>query len=292
MLRAHRCVRCGDPMPIGRRVDRRYCRASCRTSAYRERRREATQRPLRRGRSPEPDQPLPPELVLSLRQVPPAVLTALAGWFGEHASSDQLVAARQRVAELEQQVQRARAELTAQREETSAQRAQDRQAREAGWRQRAEAANQQLAELNGSLLSLRNQEAEQAEALQQERAVLAYTRQAAEQQTVEHAHQMRQAIGSMESAQAEARSLRQQLHTAQLRCDELQTSWRQPRPKPESRSRNAIGPRTSRGERLPSGAKSSSRSVSLGHRPRSPHTRPLPMKWLASLTAAKKRWPR
>lgn len=234
MLRAHHCMRCGDPMPIGRRVDRKYCRASCRTSAYRERRREATPCGAGRRRRQEPDQPLPPELVLTLRQVPPAVLTALAGWFGEHASNDQLAAARQRVTELEQQVQRTRAELTAQREaqhrghkrqreEASAQRAQDHQAREAEWRQRAEAANKQIAELKEALLSLQLHEAAQAEALQQERAMHTYTRQTTEQQTVEHVRQVHQAMGAMEIAQAEALSLRQQLHAAQIRCDELQT---------------------------------------------------------------------
>lgn len=228
MLRAHHCIRCGDPMPIGRRVDRKYCRASCRTSAYRERRREATPCGAGGGRRQEPGQPLPPELVLTLRQVPPAVLTALAGWFGEHASSDQLAATRQRVAELEQQVQRTRVELTAQREarhqeEASAQPAQDHQAREAEWRQRAEAAHKQIAELKEVLLSLQLHEAEQAEALRQERAMHACTRQAAEQQAVEHVHQVRQALGAMEIAQAEALSLRQQLHAAQIRCDELQT---------------------------------------------------------------------
>ena len=37
MLRAHACVICGDPIPAGRRLDRRYCRVSCRSVAYRAR---------------------------------------------------------------------------------------------------------------------------------------------------------------------------------------------------------------------------------------------------------------
>lgn len=38
MLRARICSFCGADMPAGGRIDRRYCRASCRTLAYRRRR--------------------------------------------------------------------------------------------------------------------------------------------------------------------------------------------------------------------------------------------------------------
>lgn len=234
MLRAHHCVRCGDPMPLGRRVDRKYCRASCRTSAYRERRRGTAPRRAGRGRRQEPDQPLPPELLRALRLVPPTVLTTLTGWFGEHTSSEQLTAARQRVAELERQVQRARAELAAQqqahhreqqrqREEESAQRARDQMAREAEGRQRSEAATKQIAELRDALWRLQAQSAEQAAALQQERDEHAFTRQSAMQQVAEYGRQVRQALSEKESAQADAQSLRRQLHAAQARCEELQS---------------------------------------------------------------------
>lgn len=37
MLRAQRCTYCGDELPGRGRIDRRYCRASCRTLAYRRR---------------------------------------------------------------------------------------------------------------------------------------------------------------------------------------------------------------------------------------------------------------
>lgn len=234
MLRAHHCVRCGDPMPLGRRVDRKFCRASCRTSAYRERRRGTPPRRAGRGRRQEPGQPLPLELLQALRQVPPAVLTALAGWFGEHASNEQLTAARQRITELEQQVQRIRAELTAQqeahhreqqrqREEESAQRARDHKAREAEGCQRLEAATKQIVELKDALWRLQAQSAEQAAALNQERDEHAFTRQSAIQQVAEYARQLRQALSEKESAESEAQRLCKQLHAAQARCDELQS---------------------------------------------------------------------
>lgn len=37
MLRAHHCLLCGDPLPAGSRIDRQYCRDSCRTLASRVR---------------------------------------------------------------------------------------------------------------------------------------------------------------------------------------------------------------------------------------------------------------
>ena len=40
MLRAHFCALCGDPLPARGRIDRRYCRTSCRTLAYRHRKQE------------------------------------------------------------------------------------------------------------------------------------------------------------------------------------------------------------------------------------------------------------
>ncbi|MFO0576058.1 MAG: hypothetical protein U1A78_18815 [Polyangia bacterium] len=170
--------------------------------------------------------PLPPDLVLALRHIPPAVLTALAGWFGEHASSEQLTAARQRITELEQQAQRLRADLAArqeahrgaqqrQREEESAQRARDQKAREAEGRQRTEAATKQIAELKDALWRLEAQSVEQAAALKQERDEHAYSRQSAIQQVAEYVRQVRQAVSDRESAQAEAQSLRKQLHAAQ-----------------------------------------------------------------------------
>ena len=48
MLRAHFCALCGDPLPARGRIDRRYCRTSCRTLAYRHRKQE---RPGPRGTS-------------------------------------------------------------------------------------------------------------------------------------------------------------------------------------------------------------------------------------------------
>ena len=40
MLRAHFCVLCGDALPTRGRIDRKYCRPSCRTLAYRRRKQE------------------------------------------------------------------------------------------------------------------------------------------------------------------------------------------------------------------------------------------------------------
>lgn len=171
MLRVHHCVRCGDPMPLGRRVDRKYCRASCRTSAYRTRRTQTAPRKGVRGRKQQSSEPLPPELILALRQVPPAVLTMLAAWFGEHASSEQLTGARQRITELERQVERLRSEQAAQnatqrqknerqREQETEQRMREQTAREAELRQRADAATRQVSELQRTVQRL---EAEAAE---------------------------------------------------------------------------------------------------------------------------------
>ena len=45
ILRAQTCITCGGPMPSAARVDRRYCKAACRTLAYRVRRRVNATRP-------------------------------------------------------------------------------------------------------------------------------------------------------------------------------------------------------------------------------------------------------
>ena len=235
MLRAHHCVRCGDPMPLGRRVDRKYCRASCRTSAYRERRREAAPRRMRRERPRSGGQPLPPDLVLALRQIPPAILAALAQWFSEHASAEQLTAARQRIAELEQQVHRLRAEHAhavqreehrreqqRQRDEESAQQARDQHAREAEERQRTEAATKQIVELKDALWKLEVESTERTEALKRERAEHAHTEQAAAQEATEQSRQLHRVLSERDQAKAEALGLRKQLYAEQARCEELQ----------------------------------------------------------------------
>lgn len=172
MLRAHHCVRCGDPMPLGRRVDRKYCRASCRTSAYRTRRRQtAPHRGARTGKAQQTSESLPAELVLALRQVPPAVLTTLAAWFGEHASSEQLTGARQRITELERQVERLRSEQAAQnaaysrenerqREQETEQRMREQKACEAELRRRADATTRQATELQRTVQRLETEAAE------------------------------------------------------------------------------------------------------------------------------------
>lgn len=49
-MRAHFCALCGDALPTRGRIDRKYCRASCRTLAYRHRRQG--QRGSRSGTGP------------------------------------------------------------------------------------------------------------------------------------------------------------------------------------------------------------------------------------------------
>lgn len=97
MLRAHACVICGDPIPAGRRVDRRYCRTSCRSVAYRARRvgkqtadsqqreSEAAPRPSRYG------------------SIPAEVLEILAKHFGQRDEvvRAELAVAQRRAAELQ-----------------------------------------------------------------------------------------------------------------------------------------------------------------------------------------------
>lgn len=216
-------------------MDRKYCRASCRTSAYRERRREAAPRRTRRERPRPGGEPLPPDLVPALRQIPPAILAALARWFSEHASAEQLTAARQRIAELEQQVHRLRAEHAhaaqqeehrreqqRQRDEESAQQARNQQEREAEERQRAEAATKQIVELKDALWKLEVESTERAEALKKERAAHAHTRQAAAQEATEQSRQLQRARAEKDGAEAEALGLRKQLYAAQARYEELQ----------------------------------------------------------------------
>lgn len=227
MLRAHYCVRCGDPMPLGRRVDRKYCRASCRTSAYRSRRAQtAPHKGVRRAKKQETSEPLPPALALALRQIPPAILTTLAAWFGEHASSEQLNAARQRITELEQQVQRVRAEQTSQQEahrrdkerqqgDESAQRMREQKVREVESRQRIEASSRQLIELQSAVRHLEAQVAERTVELEHERAEHGGTRHFATQQNIELGRHLRQAQEASQNARAEADGLRSQLSASQ-----------------------------------------------------------------------------
>lgn len=70
-MRAHRCAYCGDALPNRGRIDRKYCRASCRTLAYRQRH-SGPQR-SRRDETPA-SQPADPravvvEVVLRLKQL-------------------------------------------------------------------------------------------------------------------------------------------------------------------------------------------------------------------------------
>ena len=234
MLRAHHCLRCGDPMPLGRRVDRKYCRASCRTSAYRTRRIQTTPRKgARRGPKQQTNEPLPPELVLALRQIPPAVLTTLADWFGEHASSEQLTAARQRITELEQQVQRVRSEQVVQQEahrrdterqqaDESAQRAREQKAREADSRQRTDATSRQLTELQSAVRRLETQLAERTAELQRERAEHRNIRNVANEQNRDFGIQIRQAREEADRARADAEELRGQAYAMQTWCATMQ----------------------------------------------------------------------
>lgn len=61
MLRAQRCAFCGDALPGRGRVDRKYCRASCRTLAYRHR--HKTPLPSRKDETPT-SQPIDPRAVV------------------------------------------------------------------------------------------------------------------------------------------------------------------------------------------------------------------------------------
>lgn len=227
MLRAHHCVRCGDPMPVGRRVDRKYCRASCRTSAYRTRRTQTTPRKgARRGTKQTTGEPLSPELLLALRHVPPVILTTLAAWFDEHASSEQLTAARQRITELEQQVQRLRAEQAVQQEahrrdkerqqaDESAQRIHEQKTREAESRQRTDVTSRQVSELQSAVRNLETQVAERTAEIQQERAAHKNTWQTATEQNYEMGLQIRQALEDADRARAETEAVRYELHATQ-----------------------------------------------------------------------------
>lgn len=76
VLRTQTCMTCGGPMPSKGRVDRRYCKASCRTLAYRVRCRvnaAAPPGPLSPGWTAEPA-PVVGSMLTSLAQIQAGVL--------------------------------------------------------------------------------------------------------------------------------------------------------------------------------------------------------------------------
>lgn len=98
MLRVRACVICGDPIPAGRRVDRRYCRMSCRSVAYRAR--KGAKRPPA-ATSPGAPGAGPPQTRYGV--IPSEVLDILAKYFGQHqdALSAERTAAQRRATEAE-----------------------------------------------------------------------------------------------------------------------------------------------------------------------------------------------
>ena len=87
LLRAERCLNCGTPMPADRRIDRRYCKQSCRTLAYRIRRR--TQQPSRqRERAPQWVKGQPPVIGSALAAL--ADLQARVLWLAHQLEQDDI----------------------------------------------------------------------------------------------------------------------------------------------------------------------------------------------------------
>lgn len=82
MLRVRACVICGDPIPAGRRVDRRYCRMSCRSVAYRAR--KGAKRPPA-ATCPGAPSAGPPQSRYGV--IPSEVLDTLTKYFGQHQDS-------------------------------------------------------------------------------------------------------------------------------------------------------------------------------------------------------------
>ena len=99
MLRAHACVICGDPIPAGRRIDRRYCRMSCRSVAYRAR--KSDKQWTSSSRPAEPDA-APRESRYG--SIPPEVLASLAKHFEprDEVVRAELAAAQRRAMQLQQ----------------------------------------------------------------------------------------------------------------------------------------------------------------------------------------------
>lgn len=100
MLRATCCVICGELLPKPGRLNRRYCRKSCRAVAYRARHREDRPGPALR-RSPPGDSEVTRSLLYT--RIPREVLDVLARHFDQQRESlaAELTAARTRIVELE-----------------------------------------------------------------------------------------------------------------------------------------------------------------------------------------------
>lgn len=100
MLRATCCVICGELLPKPGRLNRRYCRKSCRAVAYRARHRE--DRPGPALRLPPPGDSEVTRSLLYTR-IPREVLDVLARHFDQQRESlaAELTAARARIAEME-----------------------------------------------------------------------------------------------------------------------------------------------------------------------------------------------
>ncbi len=117
MLRAHACVICGDPIPAGRRVDRRYCRMSCRSVAYRAR--KGAKQPAGSTWPEAPDAALRPG---RYGAIPGEVLDILAKHFGQRDDGlrAERTAVQRQAAELERALNEATAAPYRTEEETQA----------------------------------------------------------------------------------------------------------------------------------------------------------------------------
>ena len=106
MLRAHACVICGDPIPAGRRLDRRYCKVSCRSVAYRAR--KGGQPAVTATGLTEPEADLRPS---RYGRIPREVLDILAKHFGAHDEGirAELAVAQKRAEQLQQALEAATA---------------------------------------------------------------------------------------------------------------------------------------------------------------------------------------
>lgn len=106
MLRAHACVICGDPIPAGRRLDRRYCRVSCRSVAYRARKGGKAG-----ARSPQLAEPDAAPRESRYGGIPREVLDILAKHFGarDEVVRAELTAAQRRATQLQQALDEATA---------------------------------------------------------------------------------------------------------------------------------------------------------------------------------------
>lgn len=104
MLRTHTCVICGDPLPTGSRLDRRYCKMSCRSVAYRAKKHR--EEPV--SSSAEGESRLK-HSASSHGCIPKEVLDVLAKHFGvrDAAGATELAVTQRRIVELQKALEKA-----------------------------------------------------------------------------------------------------------------------------------------------------------------------------------------